>query len=723
MKTEIKKLFYYPLILIFLLSFGYFFILFVFMKENLNEYEKKIQNIILNEKKRQIKNDIKHFKVQFKLLQNSAYELSNEELNELINIFIKNHFNKFFYNDTILSGLINNNIKLKYSIYKNKFIIAEYYNKKYLSVLKNYKKNIYILGIRKKFLDTLILSQIIKYLDKINKNNPSYIALGKITTFHPKKDGVFGYLFYMPSKLRYLEGLDLSTKKPDFRGNLFRQKYFNCLKNGHGCFVTYYWKNPLTGKIEPKLSYFDLLKEYNLSIVKGFYKSQYLNDLNLQIYKYKKEISKFFILSIVAYIIIFVFIVLLEISSLRKIRDSLYKEYEKMKNDLLQNVYYDSLTNLPNRNKLLKDIYFFTSLILIDIEDFSDINDVFGFETGDKILKDFSKYLTKKFSNVYRIGSDEFAILRTKNTSIEELKNLINEKYKYENINISLIIGASNYKQRLLETAEMALKIAQKEKRQKFILYDKKIFEKQKEKLKKINLLKNVLEKENIIPYYQCIVDSKGNIVKYEALMRINMDGEIQSPFFFMDLIKEARLYNDFSKIMIKKVLRDIDKINKKVSINLSFDDLVSEEMREFILNSINEQNGKKIVFEILESESVLNYELVKEFINNVKNKNVEIAIDDFGSGYSNFVRVLSLNPDIIKIDASLIKNLEDIKNKKMIELIIEFAKYFKLKTVAEFVSDKEKFDILNNLGINEFQGYYFCEPQPLENIIKKDKI
>ena len=284
-------------------------------------------------------------------------------------------------------------------------------------------------------------------------------------------------------------------------------------------------------------------------------------------------------------------------------------------------------------------------------------------------------------------------------------------------------MGASNYKKRLYETAEMALKIALKNPNKRYVLYDENIYQQQKNKIYNINLLKEALERENIIPYYQCIVNQKGEVTKYEALMRIKIDNEIKSPFYFMDLIKEARLYNDFSKIMIKKVFKDLEKLDKKVSINLSYDDLADEDMRNFILNLINEKNAKRIVFEILESESLLNFDLVKSFIEKVSKKGVEIAIDDFGSGYSNFVRVLDLNPNIIKIDASLVKNINNDKYKKMIELIVNFAKNYDLKVVAEFVSDKEKFEILKQLSVDEYQGFYFCEPEPLENILKKDKI
>ena len=359
-------------------------------------------------------------------------------------------------------------------------------------------------------------------------------------------------------------------------------------------------------------------------------------------------------------------------------------------------------------------------MILIDIDDFSDINDIYGFDVGDSILKEIAKILKEKYQNVYRVGSDEFAIGFFKKLSINEVKQLAQRQLKVKDLNIDLILGASNYKERLYESAEMALKIAFNQKDKKYVLYDEEIYFKQREKLNKINKLKEVLAKRDVIPFYQCIVDREGNITKYEALMRLKIDNKIESPFFFMDLIKESRLYSYFSKIMIEKVFDDLNKINAKVSINLSYEDIDNKEMREFIFSLLNVQNASKVVFEILESESIQNYDVVRNFILKVKEKGAEIAIDDFGSGYSNFVHVLNLEPDIIKIDASLIKNIKEKKNYKMVELIINFAKSFNLKTVAEFVSDKEIFEMVKNLGIDEFQGFYFCKPLPFDKISAK---
>ena len=137
--------------------------------------------------------------------------------------------------------------------------------------------------------------------------------------------------------------------------------------------------------------------------------------------------------------------------------------------------------------------------------------------------------------------------------------------------------------------------------------------------------------------------------------------------------------------------------------------------MREFILQKFNSLKDKsKITFEIVESENIRENEIIKEFLKILKEKGCSIYIDDFGSGYSNFDYVLKLYPDGVKIDGSLIKNiLEDKNSKVIVKTVVSFAKGMKIKTVAEFVENEEIFNVLKEMGIDYFQGYYFSHPKP----------
>ena len=119
-----------------------------------------------------------------------------------------------------------------------------------------------------------------------------------------------------------------------------------------------------------------------------------------------------------------------------------------------------------------------------------------------------------------------------------------------------------------------------------------------------------------------------------------------------------------------------------------------------------------RLILEILESETLSDYELVLNILKEFRAKGVRIAVDDFGSGYSNFEHILKLNPDFIKIDGSLTKNIiEDDRTYTLIKAICEFSQKLEIKVIAEFVSTQEIFLALKELGIDEYQGFYFSIP------------
>ncbi|WP_024791980.1 EAL domain-containing protein [Lebetimonas sp. JS138] len=509
----------------------------------------------------------------------------------------------------------------------------------------------------------------------------------------------------------------LSINKPDVKGNYFRKKYLECFKNHKNCFIKYYFKNPKTDKIEEKISYFTLIKNFNFTIAKGIYASQIKNEIKKEIVGQQKEFKKIFLIGIFIYFVLLIILYIVLAYFIKKFQIKIFKEYEELIEELKKRYYFDSLTNLPNRHKLIENLKNYRSLILIDIDDFSDVNDVYGFEAGNEILKSIAKKFLSKYKNVYRAGSDEFVIGFKRKITEKDLCEIANNEYEFNLIEISFSVSGSNEKGKLLKTAESALKEAKKYS-ENCVLFNEKIEKEQSERIKTIQKLKKVLEYKKIIPYYQCI---KGEKEKYEALMRVEIDGKIMPPFYFMDLLKEAKLYHNFSQIMIKKVFDDVKngKI-KNVSINLSFIDIVNEETNRILLNLINNcKKTSEITFEILESESIKDFELIKKFIDYVKSKGIKISIDDFGSGYSNYIRILELKPDFIKIDGTIVKNINNDKYFEIIKLMIEFAKKFNIKTVAEFVENEEIYNKLKNLGIDYYQGYYFCKPGPLDKIKK----
>ena len=408
------------------------------------------------------------------------------------------------------------------------------------------------------------------------------------------------------------------------------------------------------------------------------------------------------------------------------------KELQTQNKKLYNQLYTDELTSLPNRKALLRDIKSAQEPVLsvIDIDSFKSINDLYGELVGNQvlikiatILKEFAQ---KKHYHYYRIGSDEFAILRDDKFDINKCEDTINSIIKNINsqqldlkeynitISIDVTIGISKDKKDILEKADMALKKAKIDKVSYLVYNNKCNFDNEyKNDIKWTKLIKKAIETDNIIPFYQAIVDKNGKIIKYESLMRLIENNNTHTPLLFLDIAKKVKFYPQLTKIMINKAFKKVIDSKVNISINLSIQDITNEGIVKFIIQELSKNKiSDFITFELLENESIDDYETVINFINTVKELGCKIAIDDFGSGYSNFIHLLKLKPDYIKIDGSSVKNIDTDTNSYLItKTINDFAHHLGIKTVAEYVHNKKVFKILKKIGIDEYQGYYFSKP------------
>ncbi len=206
-------------------------------------------------------------------------------------------------------------------------------------------------------------------------------------------------------------------------------------------------------------------------------------------------------------------------------------------------------------------------------------------------------------------------------------------------------------------------------------------------------------------------------IEKYETLVRIvKPSGEVLSPMEFLDVAKATRLYPHITRTMIAKAFEIFKNKKESFSVNLSVEDILDEHTRAFVLGMLGGYGiSDRVIFEILESEGIENYGDVSEFLTAAKKFGVKIAIDDFGTGYSNFEHLAKLNVDIIKIDGSLIRNIDTNSNSEIIvETIVSFAKKLGMQSVAEFVHSKEVYDKIKKIGIDYAQGYLLGKPDVL---------
>ncbi len=402
--------------------------------------------------------------------------------------------------------------------------------------------------------------------------------------------------------------------------------------------------------------------------------------------------------------------------------------------ELRKQLYIDNLTGLPNRPSLINDIIGVSdgALLIINIDDFKEINDFFGHIAGDNVLKKFSNRLRTMFENendieLKRLSGDEFALLFMQKPSLEYFTNtakkLIYDIEKmiffHENneLAIRVTIGGAYQIEEALEKADIALKSAKKQQKS-FLLYDENlnVEEQYQDNMEWVKKLKKAIEQNKIIPYFQPIFDTKsGNLASCECLIRLIDDNNSTiTPNKFLTIAKKSRLYSKLTEIMIEKSCYYFEHIDCDFSINMSVEDILNEDVVEYIKKQIQKYNvSKKIIFEILESENIENYEEISLFINEMKALGCRIAIDDFGSGYSNFEHLLQLNIDYIKIDGTLIKNIDTDRNAQIVvETIVDFAKKLDILTVAEFVHNKEVSAKVKELNIDRSQGFFLAKPQ-----------
>lgn len=413
------------------------------------------------------------------------------------------------------------------------------------------------------------------------------------------------------------------------------------------------------------------------------------------------------------------------------IRHDITSVFEKDK--LLYEQFTDELTLLPNRQKLLNDIknVLFPKLAIINIDRFKDINDSYGLEIGDFILKEVSEVLKQyKSTNltVYRIAGDIFAFLAYGNFKFEELIKTCNDfllKMDKNSItvednffNISSTIGVAEGKNKILTHAEIALKAAREENKDLVIFNENmEIYKKLKENINLIKDIKWALQNDGILMYGQKIIDNYSNTTKYETLMRMKLEnGQIISPFKFLKHAKKARLYSQLTKLIIQKACNHFKNTDIEFSLNLMLEDIKNKETINFLIETLQKTDtAKQVILEIVEEEGIEKFVEVEEFIKKVKAIGCRVAIDDFGTGYSNFEYIIRLNIDILKIDGSLIKNINTNDNIKLtVSTIVNFAKVLGIHTVAEFVHCKEVDDIVKEMGIEYSQGFYHHEPELL---------
>lgn len=406
---------------------------------------------------------------------------------------------------------------------------------------------------------------------------------------------------------------------------------------------------------------------------------------------------------------------------------------QKRSNERIQHLAtFDSLTGLPNRQKLLLDLeqHQPNGCAIFNIDNFKEINDFFGISAGDTLLCTVGEWFKTMGFSPYRIGGDEFAIVFyetiTQNKLYDRIATLMSaldeERFLVgnETLDVHMSTGAALGTHKLLTRADIALHRAKEQKIPIAFYEESENVEKQyHNNIAMASTIRKALATGRILCHYQPIVTiSTGKIEKYETLVRmIDEEGTLIMPLQFLPIAKKTKLYPRITKEVIHQACHLFSNRSEVFSVNISIYDIHDPSTVQEIISTITQTGtASRIVFEILESEGIENYHEVAQFISKVKSLGAKIAIDDFGTGYSNFEHILKLDVDYIKIDGSLIREITDNpRHRIIVETIVDFAQKIGAKTIAEFVRDETIYTTIKEIGIDYSQGYYTGKPEPLQ--------
>jgi EAL domain-containing protein (putative c-di-GMP-specific phosphodiesterase class I)/GGDEF domain-containing protein len=447
--------------------------------------------------------------------------------------------------------------------------------------------------------------------------------------------------------------------------------------------------------------------------------------------KIDNEQKIFFISIFILAIIFFPFIL-----KMAKKPDQLEAKIRKISN-------IDKITQLPNRIELFSDLknkkFINSVIVLIHLDNYKKLKHVYGYEIIQTALNMLSTYLiehnyfSREVLKAYCLDHDTFALKYFyKNEKmlyefLEFLHRNIEKKKFYIlddiDINFDLTVVSSNPTKLNnnideLKEAELALEHALKEKHEISIYNDEvnNNIDINKKNIEMVRIIKRAIHEDKVIVFFQPIHNNYSNkIEKYEALVRLQVDGKLYFPDVFLPIAKDIKKYKTITKILIDKTFEYFKDKDYEFSINLTMEDISNYEIRDYLFDKIKENEiSNKLVIEIVESESIKNYREFIKFIMKIKRLGAKVAIDDFGSGYSNFEYIIKLNRyiDYLKVDGSLIRGIEKNKKNQLILGTIKFlCDSLEIKTIVEYVENKDSFDFVKSMNINYSQGYYIGKP------------
>ncbi|EEX92391.1 GGDEF/EAL domain-containing protein [Vibrio orientalis CIP 102891 = ATCC 33934] len=420
--------------------------------------------------------------------------------------------------------------------------------------------------------------------------------------------------------------------------------------------------------------------------------------------------------------------------------------YKKsIENELLKYRNKQDFTGLMTRTKfiqMLEDNPEF-AVLLVDISRFSEINNLYGEEFGNKVLSYVGQILYANYSaeklNICRYGADQFALAwNLANVSgveqlVSTIRATVEEAFSIDGTTMNLAVNMgyslpieSTSETHPLTKAYYALEEAKSQLTPGTIRYSDYLEQRAERKHQLGAMLKQALDEERLHVEYQPIYDLQTRtIVKFEALARWVEGNQSISPFEFIPIAEELGYISQLGNLILKKVCKDILSMKALgfdeivISVNRSIEELLNEEIDNCSILSQLEESGlstRDVIIEITESIPLEDKPQVQDLLDCLRKRGLKLALDDFGTGFASFSNLMKNTVDLLKIDRSFIRDIESDKNNAvLVESVNMLASQLGLEVIAEGVETKQQLELLQSMGCRYIQGYYISKPVPFD--------
>lgn len=418
---------------------------------------------------------------------------------------------------------------------------------------------------------------------------------------------------------------------------------------------------------------------------------------------------------------------------------------------------HDPLTGLYNRRRFLEELdqtlatcerYKQTcAVMLIDLDQFKDINEASGHHVGDRLLQRVSDTLriqARSSDIVARLGGDEFAVIvqMTDQDNTERIAQRFCSALDgidvegqdtvhrvSASIGVALFPAHGNNSDELLANADIAMYQAKEKGRKVWHMFRPEEHSRTRihERVYWDEKVKQALAENRLNVHFQPILDVRHNeVTHYEALLRVRDDnGKTLNPARFISSAERNGLIHQVDEGVITRVMQSLadlqhNGIKAQLSINLSGISFHNPNLVRHIRDSIDtwQIDSSALIFEITETAAIADIDATRVVMEQIKSLGCKFALDDFGVGFSSLYYLKKLPVDYVKIDGSFIRNLHnDPDSQVLVRALVEVSRAYRLRTVAEFVEGSEILTILQVLGVDYAQGYHIDQPKPFESI------